>query len=180
LSALLPYYYSNKEVQPIILERGPYEKIKACSALYRYNSLVLAAFSGMFDKEYEDTLKGFVPLNKKWNQPLSAPLPEKELVLDSVKINYFQRLLQEAKTAGVKVIMVVSPVFEKAGRKSLSLEKAIEFCKRIQVPVINFRSNAGFLATPAYFSDTEHLNKHGAEQYSKLICTLIKNNGWSR
>jgi hypothetical protein len=174
LSALLPYYYSHQEVQPVVNERSRYEQIKALSGLYRYNSLLLNTVSNVFKQENDGMEKGYKPLQKQWNKALAAAKKMRKESIDSIKINYFRQFLGDAKKAGSTVVVLVSPVFEKETTPVVSLEIAKSICEELRVPFINSRQEAQFISQPAYFADIDHLNEQGARAYTGYICNEIR------
>jgi hypothetical protein len=173
LSALLPYYYYQKEVQDVVNERSPYEPFKALSGLYRYNSLLLNTVFGSIKQENDGIEKGYKPLDKIWNKPMAEGRTNKKEKVDSIKIEYFKNFITEAKKQGTAVYVVVSPVFETQIVKPSSLQIAEDLCKQEEVPFINVRQESAFISHPEYFADIEHLNESGAGIYSKFICNRI-------
>lgn len=174
LSALLPYYYSKREVQDVVNERSRYERIKTFSGLYRYNSLFLNTFFGNLKQDSDGIEKGYKPLDKLWNKPLTSAMAIKKDPIDSLKVNYFKRFIEDAKKRGSDVFVVVSPVFEREITRPVSLQITESICKNMGATFIDARQDTAFISHPEFFADIDHLNEKGALVYTKFICNKIK------
>ncbi|MCW3118464.1 MAG: esterase, hydrolase-type domain [Chitinophagaceae bacterium] len=174
LSILLPYYYTHKEIQPVINLRGKFEKYKVLSGFYRFNSLPLKIISNSI-KIQSEGVQGYIPLNKTWNKSME----EKTKITsqkgpDMVKIDIFKSFLKEAKNAGSTVIVCISPLFEKRKEISKSITIARKICQAQNVQLLDFSQDNYFFSHPENFSDPSHLSAQGAEIYSKFIAHITK------
>ncbi len=176
LSALLPYYYVQKEVQPIVNERGYYERIKVLSSLYRFNSLLLNTLVSTVKQDSDGFENGYKPLNKWWNRPLEKAAKKRVENIDTIKVGYFKKFLQSAQAKNIAVFVVVSPVFEKETVKASSLQMVQNICEEMKLPFLNVRQDPRFISHPDYFADIDHLNEKGALAYTRYICNEISRN----
>lgn len=176
LSALLPYYYRQKEVQPVVNERGYYERVKVFSSLYRFNSLLLNTLFSSVKKGPDGFENGYNPLRKQWNKPLNDAATRRKEVIDTTKVHYFKKFMLQAKARNIAVFVVVSPVFEKETVKASSLQMVRDICEQMELPFLDARQDARFISHPEYFADIDHLNETGALVYTRYICDEINRN----
>ena len=174
LNVLLPYYKTNKNIQPVINLRSPYEKFKTMSNLYRYNSFALTILINNIIKRKDDSRKGYVPLYNTINTTLEKPMAVKRLPLDTVKVNVFRSFLKEAKKDNCRVFVFISPIFQKDIPVSETVLTAEAICKQESVYFKSYTGFPVFNDHADYFQDRSHLNNKGAEVYTKIISTEIK------
>lgn len=174
LSALLPYYRNYEEVRTVVNMRGPYEKYKSLSNLYRYNSLTFTiAKNNIFEKK-DTTIQGYYPLyNIMKNQSLQEELIKNPEV-DTVKVEYFRKFINEAVTAGSKVYVFVSPVYRIRKDESETIKLAREICSSKNILIKDFSQSPEFINHPELFQDASHLNNNGAVSYSEKVSGEIK------
>ena len=122
-----------------------------------------------------DIDKGYDPLvPKKWIVREDAGQESKcNDLLDSHKVAMLEDIFQKAQTRGVKLIMAESPIYSDsyAGEPSLSLaETEVEkLAVEYGVRYIDNRGMREFVGHPEYFNDRTHLNRTGAELYTRLF-----------
>ncbi len=98
LSELLPYYDEDEEIREIIHLRGPFERIKAKSHLYRFNSLIFPILKNYFlpfDDAFDD---GYEPLERSLKLPQLTQFYGQETI-DSLEVSAFRNFIVEAKKA---------------------------------------------------------------------------------
>jgi hypothetical protein len=175
LSALLPYYYLIKDIQPVINLRGPYEKLKSVSNLYRYNSFILPAVVNNIVKRKDDSEKGYVPLSKELSSD-TKPLVDalKNYTLDTLKVSLFKSFIKDATAKGSKVFVFISPMFRIQQAMTPTVSKAMAICKEENIPFVDFGQSSLFIAHPEYFQNSSHLNSKGADIYTRMICSEIR------
>lgn len=62
LSSLLPYYREKEEIREIVLMKSKFEKLKLVSAIYPFNSALLAIAEGNLLKRNINEPNGYIPL----------------------------------------------------------------------------------------------------------------------
>lgn len=168
LSELLPYYYSNKAVQQVVNLKGPYEKIKSFSYLYRYNSLLLTILMHNTFPRLDNVDKGYDAIEKgNWDVQLIETSIESDI--DSLEVQFFTDFVREAKNANYEVFVIVSPSYRKYNQLPKTITIAQKICKEMNVSFLNFNQDSVFLKNPKFFADPAHLNEEGAEFYSELV-----------
>lgn len=174
LSYLLPHYRRHKEVQPIVNLRGPFEKVKALSSLYRFNSYLPPIVMNNVIRRKERAYNGYLPLDAYWHKQLGEGIVFTDSgELDSVKISFFESFIRDAQKKNCNMIVLVSPFFQEIKEVPKSIKIAEEICRRNGVRFINYSQSALFLQHQEYFADVEHLNKTGAEVYTKMVAGLF-------
>lgn len=175
LSALLPYYYSHKEIQPIVDLKSQYEKYKVFSDAYRYNSMAFTiAVNNVLNKK-DTSIHGYCPLYRKLSGPPDQFDMSHGQSLDSVKVEIFKTFIRETQAAGCKLLVCISPSYQKRNGVTKTISMAQKLCNERHVPFYDFSQDPFFQVHPEYFFDASHLNDDGAKLYSKLVCDKIKN-----
>jgi len=177
LTALLPYYKTHEEVRDIAELKSPFEKFKLMSQIYPFNSEVLAIAMGNLEsnKKRKSDNKGYVALNKEWQNEIDSVGNIKKYETDPVKIAVFKEFLSLAKNSGAEVFVIYSPVFKKT-----NMNQEIDICKEIcdaeNIPFWDYSRDSTFLSNKKLFQDVEHLNNAGAVLFSDFIVKRMKEN----
>jgi hypothetical protein len=176
LSVLLPYYYLDTSIREIVNLRSKFEKFKAISSLYRYNSQISTIISNNIFPKNNLFQSGYLPLSHKWTMPIEIgdASGRQAMDLDTVKLRVFRSFLDLAKDNGVKVFVFVSPLFIKNRDVPVSVELGRRICADYKIPFLDFSAKAFFMNHPELFNDPYHLNNSGAEIYSSLVAKEIK------
>jgi hypothetical protein len=180
LSALLPYYSSNPELQSIVKLKGPFERIKLVSKIYPFNSLLFTILIGSTEynkaRDYIDDQNGYVPLNRIWKRSIGPAIRPEHYKLDSTKIRILQSFIQECENSNIQLYICISPRFVKYAGKDLSVEIVHKIADHYNVPFYNFSNDTLFCEHPQYFADKMHLNCTGAKIFSNEVVDKIKQN----
>lgn len=175
LSSLLPYYKAHPEIRSIINMKSPKERIKLCSAIYPFNSMLFTILIGNteFNKERRKDFQGFVPLEKMLiKESDSGYYPEYEL--DSNKIKTYRSFIHDCINAKVKLYIVCSPFYNKLEKFPNSILLGQKIAHDNHISFFNFLNDTSFINYPSYFADVNHLNYQGASVFSnKLIDKMI-------
>ncbi len=177
LSSLLPYYESHPEIRPVINMRSNFERIKLLSAIYPYNSslVTIAAGNVKINGRPED-VKGYLPLDKVWRDPMQNDKKEVYSVLvDERKIGLFKAFIGECRRHHVELCVIVSPYLNTGKQnKSKTLILARRISDQNKVPFWDYSEDVGFQQSARLFADPAHLNSQGATQYSLTIVECIR------
>jgi len=177
LSALLPYYKTHPEIDKIVDLRGPYEKYKMVSNIYPYNSLVftISAGNSEFNKKRREDIKGFVPLDRTWSDPIKFDDSFLHDGVDSNKVKTYEAFIRECVEANVELYIISSPLFVKPDyiNNSVVLGKAI--ADKYKVRFLDFSQDTAMLNNRSLFADIAHLNVSGACVYSNKVVDGILN-----
>jgi hypothetical protein len=170
LSQLYPFYgLSSKFDQVLELENWS-KKIKLQSGLYKYNSTIADILSSRLIKP--DIRSGYKPL---FGNSVSEKKIDQyhEATIDSLKLSYIHKFITEAQEENVKVFLVTSPSFIQSESNSFFLSTISDIAYEHNVPLISAEKYQDSFDAKV-FKDPSHLNHHGAEKWSSLVSSMIK------
>lgn len=173
LSYLLPHYNRHEEIRSVVNLRSATERIKVLSNLYRYNSLLFYIALNNLEKTRID-IKGYMPLEGSWKGKLETDSTRPSAVVDSVFVQYFERLIGEAKAGKCRLIVCISPIYSKQLYRSSSISIMENLCRKHDILFFNYSQLPEFLNNPDYFYGVGHLNNKGAERYTRILAEDIK------
>lgn len=169
LKWLMPYY--DKKGIPDIFDSVDFaEFFKMRSMMYRYNSI------------YFNVIANYVPTNCARNigyKPIDVSVDtiiindhrkESVLTYDSVKIAFLNKMLNLSKETDF--VFVVSPIFYEFDTTPLELVK--KMCKEKGAHYIDFSNHPKYNHNVSYFSDGVHMNKRGADEFSRDLVRELK------
>jgi hypothetical protein len=175
LSVLLPYYKSHPELREVCELRGKFEKIKLLSKIYPYNSKLFSALTTVLHLKQKDEddakLKGYIPMSNV----LTGAKPFEKLSgkTDSIKVKYFKKFISDCQTAGVKLMVIVSPIYVQYQVNNPNITIAKRMCDSAHVPFYDYSTSKDFDNVGQY-ADAHHLNSQGAEQFTKMNIANIR------
>jgi len=174
LSFLLPYYKDHPEIRSVVELKGPLEKYKLISSIYPFNSAFLMITGGnmsYFKKKSVD-MKGYKPLERNWNKPLSIRSPE-TYKLDTIKEKIFLSFIEDCRNAGTKLLLVCSPNFVKYNKPDYSIAVMKKYALNKNITFLDFTNDTSFINHPDLFDDPGHLNAAGSVIFTKKIIDSI-------
>lgn len=135
-----------------------------------YNYKFIQIASDYISPKQSD-IKGYRPLEGiiKY-EPIE--INNKPIHYDNLKLEYFKLLIKDCKEKGTKLIFVVSPKYK--GGKKQSYEAIIRLAKHENIPFFYYYNDNEISSKKKYFEDSMHMNKYGAEEYTKKIINDIK------
>ena len=168
----LKQHYDRNGISEIFEEVDPTEKYKMISQSYRYNSRIIELMTDYIHPITDARADGFSPLKGEMDRTKIKIGGEKEkkLVVDSVKLDYITKLIDELD--GSKLLFVVSPRWY--GIDSLQLQPVLEICKKRGIPFIDFANNPKYVHQDFYFKNGNHMNGRGADEFTKDLIGCIK------
>lgn len=166
LAELRPYY-DNPAIKELILETEPSEKYKCVSSLYRNNSKVLQLVTGFVKREgFSD---GFIPLYGNIRHIYEISFKSD---VDPLKYKYLEKFIKEAQHDGIKMIFMASPYFN--GTNGVCPPVILNLFKKYHVDFYDNEDLEGFTRNKNLFKHTRHLNKEGADEYTKIVVGEIR------
>lgn len=184
LSILLPYASRHPELVPYLEKSSMWERLKLLSKTYPYNS-------SLFILGYNTIFSGRVPADENGYAPLSGEMTDLMLedhlrrmalsgnsednqAIDVQALDYYRQFLSATERYDIKTYVVISP---KILREAVTYrtQKLIDIASQFRnVTFINFSSNPAYNMKYQKFSDVFHLNKTGAEEFTKDLVKLIR------
>ncbi|WP_107040067.1 hypothetical protein [Brumimicrobium mesophilum] len=163
-----PFYHSvSPEFDSLLSLTGEKEVFKLNSNLYKYSSKSFKILTGNLIQG-RDNKQGFRVLTGNWNKTIDS-LDAEKLAVDEKKIETLQKFIDKAKTNNIKFVFTVSPYF-KITPENL-YKPLIELAKKNDIQVLNHLQDQRFLSDKSMFNDELHLNKQGAQLYSRMIAS---------
>ena len=165
-------YLANGYMRKLIIDQEPFSFMELYLPMYRYYSqgaskLLLEAM------EIENTYKGYNAYNLKWDGEEFAKV--KTIMFESLRnvVDKFDVFLSDLQRDGVKVIFVSSPIYVGVTERTVNLSEFYDFRKhfseKYDIPVLDYIYDTLCYDT-AYFYNATHLNKTGAELFTKKLC----------
>lgn len=171
ISSLKPYARISQNDE-IFKSLSWQEWIKTYSSLYRYNSILFTTINNFwFDNSYN--IDGYMKLETVMNYEPTIFESEDSGVLDSLKINYFEKFIRSTKDNGIPLVCVLSPRY-----RSVTVERykpLFTLCEQYDIPLLNFYIDTTFSAHKEYFKDATHMNDRGARFFTSKLVEQIKN-----
>ncbi len=99
------------------------------------------------------------------------PYQEKIGEIDTFKVKYIHKLIDDTRKDGVKLIFSASPLYRAVDDKSFDIIK--EICKKKKIPFVSLYTFAPINQKKEFFIDPAHLNKDGAEIFTKTIISIL-------
>lgn len=90
------------------------------------------------------------------------------------KLECIERIIQKCQARNIDIVICYPPTLNSFKQKELPCVKAIEdLCHRYKNPCLIDYNNKYFQLHPELFYDEGHVNKDGADKYSKLLSTNL-------
>lgn len=166
-------YYDEEGIDSIFDKVSHTEKYKMLSYLYRYNSRwldILAQFrskSNVYAKDYK-----YAPLTGIINYETSQYEFSSDEDCDPLKLYYLEKFIRECQTQNTKIVFVISPVYGE--KENHILKPFADICSKYNIPILDHFSDHRFVDQKELFSDKMHLNENGANKFSEIIATEVK------
>lgn len=171
------YYHSNEDVKNSLARVDEFVYLKQLSHSYRYNSKIMQILYANLGKA--ETGKGYVPYdcNEKDSIKVLKPNHYQEFGSDSErKIKLMSENIKEWKKKGIKVLVLVSPIYRQINYKITGIAEAEKICKANGTIFKDFSQLKGVYSNPNNFRDEIHLCKVGSALYCQKVIELIKSN----
>lgn len=170
----LRYWYNEyPEIDSIFWSVAPNERYKMRLTSYRYNSQFLQLIMDNI-KPLQQDAKGYRPLQGEMlYEPSATSGNEKEYVYDTLKLYYLERLVQDCRHSGTKLIFAASPLYKNANDAHI-FAPIKKLCTNYGIAFINHYNDTTFNNEKSYFKDRVHMNQKGAEAYTQAIIKELR------
>lgn len=171
----LKAYYDREGIPEIFESVDKTEKIKMMSNLYRYNSSFIQIVSDFIRPLQSSGQNGYRPLYGEMDRmKISKKQQSSESVrYDSLKLAYMEKFVNRCGDA--RLIFVISPMCDGLDEATyLPIEK---ICKDKNIPFVNFANNPKYFHNHKYFKDGWHLNSLGADEFTKDLMSVLREQG---
>ncbi|HEV8504657.1 MAG TPA: hypothetical protein VGQ53_04625 [Chitinophagaceae bacterium] len=172
LNILLPYCEEYPEIEPLAYLKSPFEKYKAISKIYPYNSAVFEILTGWLNVHNKrDSLSGFVPLYGVWNKGIQKIKYDSSI--DVCKVQAFESFVNMCKKHGIQLYVFVSPSYGIYDKSNRTLEIAAQLAQKNGY-VFHSYLDYSIFNDPDLFNDPRHLNVKGARLFTNLVIEDLK------
>lgn len=169
--SLLKPYHSDNTVKEMMNRIDSKQKFKTLSDFYNYNSVFLQMIQDCIHPTLSAGNNGYRPIDRTSFHRLKEEETYTHYDYDTLKIYYLERLIKESK-GKTKLIFVISPFFRIT--KGIDYQALQALCDKYDVPLLNYSSYGWFGHDSSLFADNIHLNRKGAEVFSKVIIKELK------
>lgn len=167
-----PYYWENSDVREYFDQIKPWsEKIFMCSSFYQFNSKLFNNFRCLLTKPKPET-KGYNPLpcsDKVIDSTFK--IHDSDIAISDISLSQLNKISTLCKNKGIRLILILSPALVYNPKVACCLEKyAIEN----DVIFWNFNNYEPIVTNNSLFKDAGHMNSKGADIYTKVLVSKIK------
>lgn len=181
----LPYMQSSNLMLNCIKNYDGYNWFDCHIPFIRYYGKGLSIHQAilLFANKMDNTptrIKGFSGVDAQWNNNFNdakKTLNYYHIQFDTAEVTLFDKYLSQCKKDNIKVIFVYTPEHV-AGQRFVNNRKQLfdiihHFSKKYSVPLYDYSTDTMCYKTK-YFYNAEHLNKTGAELFSKKFAHDLK------
>ncbi len=179
----LPYMLWNNKIKEATISYNCFKAIDYEIPLIRYlgrQKAINIAFSINKTNNKVERIKGYQGRDEEWNADFDKAkknMKNYERELDSASILLFERFLNECKSQNIKILFVYSPEYIE-GQKFVKNRSEIislyeKYSKKYNIPFYNY-SKDPLSYQKKYFYNASHLNKTGAELFTKKLIDSLK------
>ena len=140
------------------------------SWVYRYTGSLPSLLTGKLGS-MDRSLKGWKPLDGVLDT-LGLEAEEYPFPIDQERVDLLERFINDCKQRNIKLSLIVSPMYICSKEDVYKIPR--ELAAKHHIPFIDHYRDSSFVGHPELFYDLGHLNKQGAELYSRKICEELK------
>lgn len=176
----LPYMLWNDKIKNATISYEGFKSIDYVIPLLRYFGKGNAVQVAMKTKNKVERIKGYQGKDQQWNTDFDKAknsMKKYEKELDSASIILFERFLNECISKDIELVFVYSPEYIEGQKFVRNRREIISFYKKISekfnIPFYNY-SNDAISYQKKYFYNASHLNKTGAELFTKKLIDSLR------
>lgn len=171
-----PYFY-DRDVRERIFPQESFSWAEKWIPFYRYTHLGINNIP--FDRRSLN--KGFHAVESSWNGETLREMSPIDVEFDERTLHLFTSFLDRAQEEDIPVVFVYSPVYFKAKdfiRNHEQFERCLEgFRKEYSLTFLRY-DDIPICRDTTYFYNATHLNKKGAELFTKQLASDLSRLGW--
>lgn len=177
-SILKPFIKNHESIYEFLKDKNCFEKYKLMSNIYLYNSMMFYFIRPYLMKNVDgrSSERGWKPLEGTISESIIAHGQNINVgsYLNKTKTEYLNQIIKEANNKNVKLIIAISPNY----LPQLQETETIKFLKKLEtqkkIKLFDFTQDKLFVKNNDFFHDLDHMNKIGANEYSKTMSDYIK------
>lgn len=166
----LKKFIDEPAVSEIVASISKPDVVKLRSGLVRYNGDLVFTLSGFLQSDAKDSYNGYKPAVGQLAEDSEA---EKDYInqIDSLKMEYFHKLINLTKEKSIILVVVFSPEYNTPF--SDDFQPIRELCEYEEISVIDYFNEPTFQKIE-YFKDHCHLNEEGSRMFSEVLAKDLK------
>jgi hypothetical protein len=166
----LKKFIDEPAVSEIVASISKPDVLKLRSGLVRYNGDLVFTLSGFLQSDAKDGYYGYKPAVGQLAEDSEA---EKDYTnqIDSLKMEYFHKLINLTKKKSIILVVVFSPEYNTPF--SDDFQPIRELCEYEEISVIDYFNEPTFQKIE-YFKDHCHLNEEGSRMFSEVLAKDLK------
>ena len=139
------------------------------SNLLRYNTIWVRVLLYMLLDDTTYQKNGFMPMDKPSKIPQLHHIEKYEEPVKA-KLDCIERIIQKCKARDINIAICFPPTLSCFKQDSIPCVNAVEnICSRLNIPCLIDYNNVYFYNHPEQFYNTGHMNKIGADMYTKIL-----------
>jgi hypothetical protein len=183
LNQFLPFMLFNENIRKYTSEYKGFKTADYYIPLARYSGKIINSIKSILNNEGEKyRMNGFRGMNRKWNNDLKNAKSEKtgvHIKVDEKTVALFEEFILECKKEKINITLVYTPEY-KEGQTFVKNRKEIinlfsDFSNKYNLNFIDY-SNDELCFEKKYFYNSLHLNKEGADLFTRKLCHDLKKN----
>ena len=172
---LKPYYgMGYTSIDDHFNNTSGFEHLLLHSNLLRFNTIWVRVLLYMLFDDSTYQKNGFMPLERPSKVPLLHLIKGYEEPVKA-KLDCIERIIQKCKARNIDVVVCFPPTLSSFKQESIPCVNAVkDICNRYNAPCLIDYNNKYYQSHPELFYDTGHVNKIGAENYSKKLSNCLR------
>ena len=167
-----PYFGRCEQSDSIFRLANHYWQYKV-SQMFRYNAKATSSIAGLFAAPAYVPEDGYVPQSRpEYPIKYEPSAMEFSSEIDSTKIDILQRFVSICKKNHIKLVFTISPSYSIVNDSDYSILETI--ATKENIILLNYHSQKLFLDRPYLFHDRNHLWDEGAQKYSSIFASDLK------
>lgn len=167
----LKLIYSKSDIEDVFENVSYNEKFKMKSGMYRVNTKFIQLVTDNVKNE-KSIMQGFLPIDGKMNYEPKIVAPDKHENYDNLKVFYLNKFVELCRSNGISLVFMVSPSYKMTS--DAELEYMVRFAEKNNIPFINYYCYKPITENKEFFYDGVHMNKTGADEYTKVFVSENK------
>lgn len=176
-------FYNRDYVKNVVLMSDSLVNMKYLSSLYKYNGDIFRVLRTIYVPA-DNKNKGYLPLPNVRAKLYFNESARDNGALDKAACEQLKEIIKMVKSYHNDLILVMSPIYERVDKStSPTLCYLDSMCRQNSVPFYNFSNEKSFMGNDvvALFKDGSHLNRDGADWFSKLLTKeIMKFSYWDK
>lgn len=175
ISALNPLYGHVDSVKRLINSVEFFNKYRLLSNVYQFNSTLFTMIvSNLIEKNHEgDFINGYIPISKEYNKAIKRPDSE-NFEIDEDKLGFIKRIKNICHEKNIKLVLLMSPQFLQLCNSDQNISEFQNTMSKRGFDTWKYSQDTSLINYNNLFGDPAHLNKFGAEKYSKILAHRLK------